>query len=140
MRAYRTNSPEAAARIVALSLLADGHVCHREMQALQALHAAELLQLAPNRLRSVLQDLAQDLLVSAYPQWGSACQMDEPALGRLLAEVSDPALRATTLALCQHLVRADGHLAPAEQCLMERLAQHWALPAAPQPTPPAPHL
>ena len=34
MRTYPSNSPEAAARIVALAMLADGNVCHREMQAL----------------------------------------------------------------------------------------------------------
>lgn len=130
MRAYPTDSPQAAARIVALAMLADGHVCHREMQTLQALHAAERLQLTPEQLQAVLQGLAQDLLASAYPQWGSTCQLDGRALGALLSEVSDPALRATTLALCQQLAQADAHWAPAEAHLMARLAQHWQLPDA----------
>lgn len=133
MRAYPANSPEAATRIVALAMLADGHVCHSEMQALEGLHAAQRLQLTPAQLRTVLQGLAQDLLVSAYPQWGTACQMDGQALGALLAEVSAPALRATTLALCQQLAQADGHSAPAEQRLIARLAQHWAVPRGPLP-------
>lgn len=130
MRTYPSNSPEAAARIVALAMLADGHVCHSEMQALDALHAGERLQLAPAQLRAVLRGLSEDLLASAYPHWGSTCQMDGRALGALLAEVSDPALRATTLALCQHLVQADAHYSPAEERLMARLAQHWQPPAA----------
>lgn len=135
MRAYPTDSPQAAARIVALAMLADGHVCHSEMQTLQSLHAAERLQLTPEQLRAVLQGLAQDLLVSAYPQWGNACQMDSHALGMLLDEVKEPELRATTLALCQQVAQADGHWAPAEQRLMEHLAQHWAWPEAPQANP-----
>ncbi|MDD2714217.1 MAG: tellurite resistance TerB family protein [Simplicispira sp.] len=132
MRAYPTNSPQAAARIVALTMLADGHVCHSEMQALQSLHAAERLQLTPEQLRAVLQGLAQDLLASAYSQWGNACQMESHALDRLLEEVKEPGLRATTLALCQQVAQADGHWAPAEQRLMEHLAQHWTGPDAAQ--------
>ena len=133
MRTYPSNSPEAAARIVALTMLADGHVCHREMQALDALHASERLQLAPQQLRAVLRGLSEDLLTSAYPQWGSTCQIDGQTLGTLLDEVSDPALRATTLALCQELAQADGHSSPAEEQLIARLAQHWQLPQVPSP-------
>ena len=130
MRTYPPNSPEAAARIVALAMLADGYVCRSEMQALDALHAGERLQLAPEQMRAVLRGLSEDLLASAYPQWGSTCQMDGHALGTLLDEVSDPALRATTLALCRQLAHADAHWAPAEDRLMARLAQHWQLPQA----------
>ena len=130
MRTYPSNSPEAAARIVALSMLADGHVCRSEMQALQALHAGERLQLAPEQLHAVLRGLSEDLLASAYPQWGSACQMDGNTLDALLAEVSDPALRSTTLALCQQVAMADAHWSPAEERLVARLAQHWQLPGA----------
>lgn len=130
MRTYPSNSPEAAARIVALAMLADGYVCHSEMQALDALHAGERLQLAPEQLRAVLRGLSEDLLASAYPQWGSTCQMDGQALSALLAEVSDPALRATTLALCRQMAQADAHGSPAEERLVARLAQHWQLPDA----------
>ena len=84
------------------------------------------------QLHAVLRDLSEDLLSSAYAQWGSACQMDEDTLVALLAEVRDPALRATTLALCRQLVQADGHYSPAEEDLMARLAQHWQLPQAPE--------
>jgi hypothetical protein len=34
MRSYSRNSPEAAARIVALVLIADGHVCRSEFDVL----------------------------------------------------------------------------------------------------------
>lgn len=134
MRSYPSNSPEAAARIVALTMLADGYVCRSEMQALDALHAGAQLQLAPEQLHAVLRGLSEDLLASAYPQWGSACQMDGHTLGALLAEVSDPALRATTLALCQQLVQADAHSSPAEERLVARLVQHWKLPEGEPPT------
>ena len=37
MRSYPRNSPEAAARIVALVLISDGNVCRTEIEALQRL-------------------------------------------------------------------------------------------------------
>lgn len=130
MRSYPSNSPEAAARIVALAMLADGHVCQSEMQALESLHAGERLRLAPAQLQAVLRDLSEDLLASAYPHWGSNCQMDGRTLSALLAEVSDPVLRATTLTLCRQLALADAHWTPAEELLLARLAQHWQMPDA----------
>lgn len=127
MRTYVPDSLEATARIVALMVLADGHVCRSEMQVLDALHATAQLRLAPGVLQSVLRGLAEDLQAHAYPQWGSTCQMDTQALGALLDEVRDPALRATTLALCRQVAQADGHWSPAEERLAVRLAQHWQL-------------
>ena len=37
MRTYPTNSPQSAARIVALTLVADGHVSPEELDALERL-------------------------------------------------------------------------------------------------------
>ena len=37
MQAYRRNSPEAAARIVALALVSDGNVCRAEFEAVSHL-------------------------------------------------------------------------------------------------------
>jgi hypothetical protein len=37
MRSYPRNSPEAAARIVALVLICDGHVCRSEVETLHRL-------------------------------------------------------------------------------------------------------
>ena len=127
MRTYVPDSPEATARIVALMVLAHAHVCPTAIQVLDALHATAQLRLAPGVLQSVLRGLAEDLQAHAYPQWGSTCQMDTQALGALLDEVRDPALRATTLALCRQVAQADGHWSPAEERLAVRLAQHWQL-------------
>jgi|APLak6261702949_1056265.scaffolds.fasta_scaffold00008_31 uncharacterized tellurite resistance protein B-like protein len=128
MRAYPHNSPQAAARVAALAMLADGHVCRSEMAALIALQASARLPLTPLALHGVLQGVSEDLLVSARADWGSTCRLDAPALHALLEEISDPALRASTLALCQQLVHADGHCAPDEQLLVERMRERWTQP------------
>jgi hypothetical protein len=47
MRSYPHNSPEAAARIVALVLISDGHVCSSEFDILKQLGAERELGLEP---------------------------------------------------------------------------------------------
>jgi hypothetical protein len=66
MRTYPCNSPEAAARIVALVLIADGHVCRSEFDAMNQLDAHAELGLPPDTLPRVVHTLCEDLLMWAY--------------------------------------------------------------------------
>lgn len=51
MRSCPRNSPEAAARIVALLLIADGNVCSPEIEALETPDAARKLGIESRALR-----------------------------------------------------------------------------------------
>lgn len=125
MRSYPRNSPEAAARIVALIMVADGHVSRSEITALDRLHASTRLGLAPADTARVLRGLTEDLMCSAFAPWGSSCNISEELLLALLDEVDDPELRATTLALCMEVAHADAHLSGAEESLLALAAIHW---------------
>ncbi|MCB1979596.1 MAG: TerB family tellurite resistance protein [Burkholderiaceae bacterium] len=129
MRTYPLNSPEAAARIAALAMLADGHVCRSEMVALDALQASSHLQLTQPALHGVLKGVSEDLLASVGGDWSSACRLDAPTFDALLDEISDPALRVRTLALCHQLAQADAHCTPDEQILLEHVRERWSQPA-----------
>ena len=128
MRSYPRNSPEAAARIVALIMVADGHVSRSETAALDRLHASTLLDIAPADMARVLRELSEDLMCTAYAPWGSACRIGDELLRALLSEVDDPELRATTtLALCQEVAQADARLSEAEESLLAQTAHLWGL-------------
>jgi len=127
MRSYPRNSPEAATRIVALIMVADGHVSRSEMAALDRLHASTLLDIAPDDAARVLRELSEDLMCTAFAPWGSACRISEELLRALLSEVDDPALRAATLALCLEAAQADTHLSEAEESLLAQTAHLWGL-------------
>ena len=64
-------------------------------------------------------------MCSASAPWGSSCHISEELLLALLAEVDDPELRATTLALCMEVAHADAHLSGAEESLLAVAAIHW---------------
>lgn len=57
MRSYPLNSPEAAARIVALVLISDGHVCRSEIEAMQHLQIEQVLGLTPGSFPQVVHTL-----------------------------------------------------------------------------------
>ena len=99
MRSYPRNSPEAAARIVSLVLIADGHVCRSEFDAVHDLEASRELGLATGAVHKVIQDLCEDLLTSAYAGGSMLASVDEAALASLMAEVDDPLLQVKVLEL-----------------------------------------
>lgn len=100
MRSYPRNSPEAAARIVALTLLADGHLSRSELDLLEQRKAAQALGLAHDGLHQVLHTLCDDLLAGADQNWADACKVDPDTLSQLLNEVDDAALQLKVMRLC----------------------------------------
>ena len=79
MRSYPANSPEAAARIVALALVADGHVGLIEIDTLQRQDIACRLGLSAEAFREVLHGLCEDLLVQCPMVWNDTARIDPVA-------------------------------------------------------------
>ncbi|MGQ3082369.1 MAG: TerB family tellurite resistance protein [Hydrogenophaga sp.] len=125
MRNYRTNSPEAAARLLAMALVADGNYSLTEIRALDRIQASGRLGLAPDALKEVLDHFCEDLLTAAHGEWTGSARMDETTRQQLLDEVQDPALRALVVDLCQAIVQADGHEADGEAALLDALTRAW---------------
>ena len=127
MRRYPTNSPRAAARIVALTLLADGRLERAEIDALARLDAPAQLGLSAAALRDVLGALCDDLLADAQQAGGALCRIDPAALDAMLAEIDDRELQDRVLALCLAVAAADGEIATAEGLLLATAAERWGL-------------
>lgn len=127
MRSYRRNSPEAAARIVALVLISDGHVCRTEYDRLIELDAARALGLAPDTFPYIVHTLCEDLLASAYGSGSPLGEVDADTLASLMAEVDDPALQRTVLSLATAAAVADQHLADGETVVLAAAQRHWGL-------------
>lgn len=130
MRSYPRNSPAAAARIVALVLIADGHVCRSEFEALDQLDAARELGLSTEGVPHAVQHLCEDLLMVAYSGGSLMAQLDKPTLASIMAEVDDPLLQAKVLALATAAAHADRHLAEGEALVLEATREHWRLSPA----------
>ena len=127
MRSYPHNSPEAAARIVALVLVSDGHVCSSEFDILKRLGAERELGLEPHVLPHIVHTLCEELLLGGYAAGSLLDNVDDSTLASLMAEISDPALQRTVLRLSLAAARADGHLADGEAMVVEAARRHWQL-------------
>ncbi len=134
MRSYPQNSPEAAARIVALVLISDGHVCSSEFDILKRLGAEHELGLEPQLLPHIVHTLCEELLASGYETGSLMSHVDDSALGSLMAEISDPALRRKVLRLSLAAARADGHLADGETLVLEAARRRWKLVDGEEPS------
>ncbi|MBI5270071.1 MAG: TerB family tellurite resistance protein [Burkholderiales bacterium] len=128
MRSYPTNSPQAAARIVALAMLADGHLCRREVAAVEALPGERRLGLSPEEWQGVMHGLCEDLLAS-HPDmaWGDACRVDADTLRALLAEITSPPLREQVLSLCLAVAEVDQRFTDGEAWLLNAAVREWHL-------------
>jgi hypothetical protein len=127
MRSYPHNSPEAAARIVALVLVSDGQVCRSEFDILEQLGAERELGLEPRLLPHLVYTLCEELLAGGYETGSLMANVDDSTLASLMAEVSDPALQRTALRLSLAAARADGHLADGEARVVAAARHHWRL-------------
>lgn len=135
MRTYEPNSPEALARIVALTMLADGHLSQSEHALLDKLCAHERLGLSREAMGIVVQDLCLDLLSTSHGHWSRAARVDAHTLSALLSEVTLPNLQRTVLSLCEAVAKADPRVCEDESQIILAARQQWrpALTAAAQP-------
>ena len=127
MRSYSANSPQAAARIVALTVVADGDIGDAEIEWLDRLAVHEQLGLARHELHALLDTFCEDLLSSDQLKWADACPVDERTLADLMGEVQDPALRLKLLRLCVELAEVDAHVDDGESSVLIAAVEHWGL-------------
>lgn len=127
MRDYPRNSPQAAARIVALTVVADGDIGQPELDLLERLGAHAQLGLERHELRDVFDAFCEDLLSSQQLTWADVCPVDERTLGLLMGEIEEPALRERLLRMCVRIAECDAHVADGEQMVLSAAVEHWGL-------------
>ncbi len=127
MRKYAPNSPQAAARIVALTLVADRDVGQVELDLLDSLAVHQQLGLERPAMHAVIDGFCEDLLSSKQLTWADTCPVDAYTLAGLMGEIDDPQLRRTVLDLCVQLAEADHVVAEGESVVLGAAVEHWGL-------------
>lgn len=128
MRSYPRNSPQAAARVVALTVLADGHLGHQEIDAMQRIDVAGRLDLSQADFMGVLQAVCDDLMASSHQHWSGIQHLPRTELKQMLDEIDDVGLRLIVMEICAALCECDQNLADAEYEMLCTQADHWDLP------------
>ncbi|MDB5845877.1 MAG: hypothetical protein JWP79_3187 [Polaromonas sp.] len=137
MRSYPRNSPQAATRILALAMLADGHQCPSELALLERLQVHDQLGLSRAELHAVVHTFCEDLMaMSSGMCWADLSQVRPAPLRQVLSEVDDPALQSLVLELCISLIASDRHLAHGESVVRAAALLQWRLPLQAPPAAP----
>jgi uncharacterized tellurite resistance protein B-like protein len=127
MRSYPANSPQAAARIIALTVVADGDIGEAEIEWIDRLAVHKQLGLARHELHALLDIFCEDLLSSDQLKWADACPVDERTLADLMGEIQDPTLRLKLLRLCVELAEVDAQVDEGESIVLVAAVEHWGL-------------
>jgi uncharacterized tellurite resistance protein B-like protein len=128
MRSYPTNSAEAVSRLLALTMIVDGHLAPSELKAMRASRIPQHVALGEDEFDGVVQDLCEDLLATAARRCSEEVEIDGRLLDALLGEVEDKALRISVMKSMLDVVHADGVLDTRETLLVERAFRMWSGP------------
>ncbi|CAN7474865.1 TerB family tellurite resistance protein [Acidovorax sp. LjRoot117] len=131
MRSYSHNSPEAAARIVALLLISDGNVSRQELEALYGQDIERQIGLAPGGFGQVLNTLCEDLLMVAHERRVLTGSIDQATLDAVMAEVTEPDLQHKVLYFADAAAMADSHVAAEEAWIMRAALTQWRVSKLP---------
>lgn len=129
MRSYPIDSKEAVCRLLALSMIVDGHMAPSELKAMEHSAILERVGADAEAFDTVLQALCEDMLASASREAGAEIELDRNTLDRLFEEIADPLLRMCTLKAMLDIVHADQHLDSREHLLLQRALKRWSAPA-----------
>jgi uncharacterized tellurite resistance protein B-like protein len=122
MRTYPKNSPQAAGRLLALTMIVDGNVALSELRAVYRSRILDHIALDDDAFDAVLHELCNDLLATAHH---GTVQVDTDTIDAFLDDVDAPDLRRNLLRAMWRLADADGWLADAEAVVLNRAAIRW---------------
>lgn len=122
MRRYETDSPQAAGRVLAMSMVVDGNLAQSELAALDSSRILQTIDLDQDAFQHLLQELCQDMLSSAFH---GEVRIDGAMLDGVLDEIRHPDLRRQLLQAMWRIADADGWLADAEAVLLTRASVLW---------------
>ncbi|MFC0132294.1 hypothetical protein CR105_21430 [Massilia eurypsychrophila] len=123
MRSYELNSGQAAARVLALTMVVDGNLAQSELIAMDRTRILRYVDLERDDFHQLLQELCEDLLTTA--EHGDV-RIDARLIDGVLGEIADPQLRRHLLKAMWSIADADDWLADAEAVLLARATVLWA--------------
>lgn len=131
MRHYEADSTPAAARILALTVLADGGLDRDEIDAAMRTDLARRLGIGQLEFERILREYCDDLMLGAHYMDGMRLRLADEVLDLVLEDISEPALQQALLRAMQDIVSADGVETLAEIEVLGRALEKWGMKASP---------
>lgn len=126
MRRYRPNSPEAMARVLAMTLLADARLDDRELAAMERLQIYRLLGVTELEFASIVSDYCSDLVRSSAGSHAIDL-LDSARIAEIVSEVDEPKRRLELARVILTLLKSDGEFSDSELSMLRQVLNHWNL-------------
>lgn len=123
LRGYGPNSPRARGRLVAAAMLADGQLTPAELREISAGAMATTVGLEREQFMQVLFDLCEDIENTLKPNGQTL--LDKAVVDQLLSDVSNPAVRRSTLNAIRLAVSCDESIGSDEAKFLRRATKAW---------------
>ena len=125
MPAKPNDARNAIARLIGLTLMADGRLANRELEALDTHDIPALIGLSRDAILQAVIDLSREVLEENR---GERVRLLDPAhIDALLDAITDTDQRLVTARAMLVLSKADGTISDAEQSLLRRSLERWGL-------------
>jgi uncharacterized tellurite resistance protein B-like protein len=126
MKSYAKNSPEAMARVLAMTMITDASLDDRELEVMERLRLYDLLGLSKARFSRVVEDYCEDLLRAGAPD-SRVDLLDAGRIETVTRAVDDPKKRLLTAQMVLNVLKADDRLHAAELALFRQILERWEL-------------
>lgn len=127
MRRYRSDSADAAARVLTLALLADGALDKSEIDCLDTSGLLERLRIPQASFDRVVQEFCEDVACNVAYLDAVHCRLSAETIDSLLDEITAPPARRALFEAMRAIAAADGTLGEGEKRVLSRAAARWGL-------------
>ncbi len=125
MPAKPYDARNAIARLIGLTLMADGRLANRELESLDTHDIPTLIGLPRDAVLQAVIDLSREVLEENR---GERVHLLDPAhIDALLDAITESEQRLVTARAMLVLSKADGTISDAEQSILRRALERWGL-------------
>ncbi len=126
MNATFAEQQATAVRLIVLTLVADGELATREIEAIDRHHIAELMGVERDALVQAVIDHCRGLLESP-PSGRDLRVLDLERTEAMLDSITEPRLQKLTCRAMLVLAKSDGSISLSEQTLLRQALTRWGL-------------
>lgn len=125
MRHYSQNSSEAMARILALTMLADGGLDKTELEAIAKSKILNHIEMTEAGFEKVVHELCDDLLQYSSSYSLGQIELDRETLNHVFADITLVPLQKMLLKVMVAVVDADQRMSDGEAIVISQALSTW---------------
>jgi uncharacterized tellurite resistance protein B-like protein len=126
MKTIAKNSPEALARVLAMTMVTDARLDDQELDVMERLKLYDLIGMSRLEFSRVVAAYCEEILQSGSPD-GRINLLDRARVDPIVDAVDDPDKRLLAARMVINILKADGRLEETELALFRHILERWGL-------------